>query len=216
MATRRAPIRYTEGYSEIPERDFAAAAAHRRAARSLIRTPSLHHGISTTRRDARGPTTGKGAARTHARGRPRSPASSTAMRASRRLSRINTRELDRLLEHISAENTVVELIVGGKSSRTLIREIQRHPFKRADPARRLPGTRRRREGDGAHPDRARWDSRQAFASRAACWTRRCATSRSRSIRSNIPNHIDVDVEQHDDRRVDPRPRPGAPAGRRRH
>jgi large subunit ribosomal protein L25 len=43
---------------------------------------------------------------------------------------IDTRELDRLLEQISAENTVVELVVGGRSSRTLIREIQRHPFRR--------------------------------------------------------------------------------------
>jgi large subunit ribosomal protein L25 len=43
---------------------------------------------------------------------------------------IDTRELDRLLEHISAENTVVELTIGGRASRTLIREIQRHPFRR--------------------------------------------------------------------------------------
>jgi large subunit ribosomal protein L25 len=43
---------------------------------------------------------------------------------------INTRDLEKLLEHISAENTVIDLDVGGKSSRTLIREIQRHPFKR--------------------------------------------------------------------------------------
>src|SRR5215469_11510136 len=43
---------------------------------------------------------------------------------------IDTRELDRLLEQISAENTVVELDLGGHTSRTLIREIQRHPFRR--------------------------------------------------------------------------------------
>src|SRR5579862_5817762 len=43
---------------------------------------------------------------------------------------IDTRELDRLLEHISAENTVVDLLVGGRTARTLIREIQRHPFRR--------------------------------------------------------------------------------------
>jgi large subunit ribosomal protein L25 len=43
---------------------------------------------------------------------------------------IDTRELDRLLEQISAENTVVELDLGGHLSRTLIREIQRHPFRR--------------------------------------------------------------------------------------
>jgi large subunit ribosomal protein L25 len=43
---------------------------------------------------------------------------------------INTRDLEKLLEHISAENTVIDLDVDGTASRTLIREIQRHPFKR--------------------------------------------------------------------------------------
>ena len=38
--------------------------------------------------------------------------------------------LDRLLVQISAEITVLELSIDGKTSRTLIREIQRHPFKR--------------------------------------------------------------------------------------
>jgi large subunit ribosomal protein L25 len=43
---------------------------------------------------------------------------------------IDTRELEKLLSHISAESTVIDLSVDGKSARTLIREIQRHPFKR--------------------------------------------------------------------------------------
>ncbi len=43
---------------------------------------------------------------------------------------INTRDLEKLLEHISAENTVIDLDLDGTNSRTLIREIQRHPFKR--------------------------------------------------------------------------------------
>src|SRR5688500_12044052 len=43
---------------------------------------------------------------------------------------IDTRELEKLLAHISAENTVIDLTVDGKMARTLIREIQRHPFKR--------------------------------------------------------------------------------------
>jgi large subunit ribosomal protein L25 len=43
---------------------------------------------------------------------------------------INTREFEKLLEHISAENTVIELSFDGRTSRTLIREIQRHPFRR--------------------------------------------------------------------------------------
>src|SRR6476620_1254703 len=43
---------------------------------------------------------------------------------------INTRELEKLLDHIAAESTVIDLAIDGKSARTLIREIQRHPFKR--------------------------------------------------------------------------------------
>ena len=43
---------------------------------------------------------------------------------------VNSRELGRLLDRIAAETTVVELDIDGAVSRTLIREIQRHPFKR--------------------------------------------------------------------------------------
>ena len=43
---------------------------------------------------------------------------------------IPTRELERLLDVIAAGSTVVELSIDGKPSRTLIREIQRHPFKK--------------------------------------------------------------------------------------
>jgi len=43
---------------------------------------------------------------------------------------INTRELEKLLDRIAAESTVIDLDIDGKPSRTLIREIQRHPFKR--------------------------------------------------------------------------------------
>lgn len=43
---------------------------------------------------------------------------------------VSSRDLERLLDHISAASTVIELDVGGTTSRTLIREIQRHPFKR--------------------------------------------------------------------------------------
>ena len=43
---------------------------------------------------------------------------------------IDTRELEKLLSHISAENTVIDLTVDSASARTIIREIQRHPFKR--------------------------------------------------------------------------------------
>ena len=44
---------------------------------------------------------------------------------------LNTREVERLLGTISAGSTVIELNMGGATARTLIREIQRHPFKRS-------------------------------------------------------------------------------------
>jgi len=43
---------------------------------------------------------------------------------------LNARDLDRMLGHIQAESTVIEVTVDGKTSKTLIREIQRHPIKR--------------------------------------------------------------------------------------
>ena len=44
---------------------------------------------------------------------------------------IPEREFERLLERYAAENTVIELSIGGTMSRTLIREIQRHPVSRS-------------------------------------------------------------------------------------
>jgi len=41
-----------------------------------------------------------------------------------------TRDVDKLLSTVSAASTVIELAVEGKTARTLIREIQRHPVKR--------------------------------------------------------------------------------------
>ena len=43
---------------------------------------------------------------------------------------LNGRELDRLLTQIAGTSTVVELTMDGKTARTLIREVQRHPFKK--------------------------------------------------------------------------------------
>jgi large subunit ribosomal protein L25 len=72
--------------------------------------------------------TGKGAARTLRRagqipgviyGHARQPQPLT----------LSARELDRLLEHVTA-STVIDLDVGGKVARTLIREVQRHPYKK--------------------------------------------------------------------------------------
>ena len=43
---------------------------------------------------------------------------------------IPTREFEKLLEKVSAESTVIELNLASGVARTLIREIQRHPFKK--------------------------------------------------------------------------------------
>ena len=43
---------------------------------------------------------------------------------------VPAREFERLLERVAAENTVIELSIDGAMSRTLIREIQRHPVRR--------------------------------------------------------------------------------------
>ncbi len=40
------------------------------------------------------------------------------------------RDLDKLLSQIAVSSTVVELSLAGATTRTLIREIQRHPFKK--------------------------------------------------------------------------------------
>ena len=42
---------------------------------------------------------------------------------------LDARELGRLLEHVT-ESTVIELTIDGKPAKTLIREIQRHPFRK--------------------------------------------------------------------------------------
>jgi large subunit ribosomal protein L25 len=43
---------------------------------------------------------------------------------------LNSRDLEKLLVQIAGTSTVVELTIDGKVARTLIREVQRHPFKR--------------------------------------------------------------------------------------
>ena len=40
------------------------------------------------------------------------------------------RDFDKLLQHIVAASTVVDLTLNGVTTKTLIREIQRHPFKK--------------------------------------------------------------------------------------
>src|SRR5439155_5928878 len=43
---------------------------------------------------------------------------------------VDNRDFEKLLSQINAASTVIELSLDGHMSRTLIREIQRHPFKR--------------------------------------------------------------------------------------
>jgi large subunit ribosomal protein L25 len=43
---------------------------------------------------------------------------------------LDARDLQKMLDRVSADTTVFELKIDGGSSRTLIRDIQRHPFRR--------------------------------------------------------------------------------------
>jgi large subunit ribosomal protein L25 len=81
--------------------------------------------LSATLRDG----TGKGSART-LRAQGRIPAVIYGHGRDPLSLAIDAREIEKLLSRISAESTVIELSLDGKSARTLIREIQRHPFKR--------------------------------------------------------------------------------------
>ena len=74
-------------------------------------------------------TTGKGAART-LRSAGQIPAVIYGHAREPQALAIPTREFEKLLERVSAESTVIELDVAGGVARTLIREIQRHPFKK--------------------------------------------------------------------------------------
>ena len=81
--------------------------------------------FSATPRDA----TGKGAAR-QLRGRGQVPAVIYGHDIKPQPLSLNARDLDKLLSHIQAESTVIEVTVDGHTSKTLIREIQRHPIRR--------------------------------------------------------------------------------------
>ena len=72
---------------------------------------------------------GKGAART-LRSRGQIPAVIYGHGRDPQSLALNARDLDKLLSHIQAESTVIEVTVGGHTAKTLIREIQRHPIKR--------------------------------------------------------------------------------------
>jgi large subunit ribosomal protein L25 len=81
--------------------------------------------FNATARDA----AGKGAART-LRSKGQVPAVIYGHGREPQPLALNARDLDKLLGHIQAESTVIEVSVGGTTSKTLIREIQRHPIKR--------------------------------------------------------------------------------------
>src|SRR5712671_7266666 len=73
--------------------------------------------------------TGKGAART-LRSQGQVPAVIYGHGRDPQALALNARDLDKMLSHIQAESTVIEVTVGGATAKTLIREIQRHPIKR--------------------------------------------------------------------------------------
>jgi large subunit ribosomal protein L25 len=81
--------------------------------------------LSASTRD----TTGKGAART-LRSAGQIPAVIYGHAREPQSLSVPTREFEKLLERVSAESTVIELNLAGGVARTLIREIQRHPFKK--------------------------------------------------------------------------------------
>lgn len=81
--------------------------------------------LNANSRDA----TGKGAART-LRSQGQVPAVIYGHGREPQPLALNARDLDKMLGHIQAESTVIEVTVGGQTSKTLIREIQRHPIKR--------------------------------------------------------------------------------------
>jgi large subunit ribosomal protein L25 len=74
--------------------------------------------------------TGKGAART-LRSQGQVPAVIYGHGRDPQPLSLNARDLDKMLSHIQAESTVIEVSVSGQAAaKTLIREIQRHPIKR--------------------------------------------------------------------------------------
>lgn len=81
--------------------------------------------LSATRRTG----TGKGSARSLRRDGQVPAVIYGSARESQPLA-VAARDLEKLLSRISADNTVVEISVEGATSRALIKEIQRHPFKR--------------------------------------------------------------------------------------
>jgi large subunit ribosomal protein L25 len=74
-------------------------------------------------------TSGKGAART-LRSAGQIPAVIYGHARAPQALAVPTREFEKLLERVSAESTVIELTLAEGVARTLIRDIQRHPYKK--------------------------------------------------------------------------------------
>jgi large subunit ribosomal protein L25 len=74
-------------------------------------------------------TSGKGAART-LRSAGQIPAVIYGHARAPQSLAVPTREFEKLLERVSAESTVIELTLAEGVARTLIRDIQRHPYKK--------------------------------------------------------------------------------------
>jgi large subunit ribosomal protein L25 len=94
-----------------------------RASRDQIAMATVS--FNATARDA----VGKGAART-LRSKGQVPAVIYGHGREPQPLSLDARDLDKMLGHIQAESTVIEVTVGGATAKTLIREIQRHPIKR--------------------------------------------------------------------------------------
>jgi len=105
---------------------------------------------------------------------------------------LNTRELDRLLSTISVSSTVIELSVDGRTARTLIREIQRHPFKRqilhVDFQELVAG-----EKVAVHVPLVFVGTPEGVRLSGAMLEQVIHSIDIRVDPANIPNHIDVDV-----------------------
>ena len=110
------------------------------------------------------------------------PPSSTATPASRRRSRSTTRELEKLLSHDLRRQHRHRAHARRRDDQDADPRDPAPPVQEADPARRLPGARRRREGHRRASRSCSSACPRACASAARCSSRSCTASRCSSIR----------------------------------
>ena len=113
------------GRTQPPESSTGIVA---RCSRRRINQDRYHMATASLSAEAR-TETGKGVAR-KLRAAGRVPAVIYGHAREAQALSLQTRELEKLLSRISTGSTVIELTLGGATAQTLIREIQRHPFKR--------------------------------------------------------------------------------------